>query len=63
MPADLNSVPTDLVDELKSKVATACRILHVSGLAPDYQGHASARVPDGDRPVTRLSSPESKPAT
>lgn len=36
-----------LVMELKSKVATACRILHHQGLV-DYLGHVSARVPGSD---------------
>jgi len=36
-----------LVLELKSKVATACRILHHQGLV-GYLGHVSARVPGSD---------------
>lgn len=44
----LRSLPNDLLLELKGKVATACRIPHASGLAPDYQGHASVHVPGTD---------------
>ncbi|MBI4319406.1 MAG: class II aldolase/adducin family protein [Chloroflexi bacterium] len=39
---------TQELSELKAKVATCCRMLYHTGLAPDYQGHASARVPGKD---------------
>jgi L-ribulose-5-phosphate 4-epimerase len=39
-----DSIDRALVDDLKEKVATGCRILAKLGLA-DYLGHVSARVP------------------
>ncbi len=52
------------MDELKRKVALACRVLENEGVA-DFQGHASARVPGTDHAVIkpillpmRLSMPE-----
>lgn len=47
---DSGHVPDEA--ELRSLVATACRILHVLGLA-DYMGHVSARIPDTDRIVVK----------
>jgi ribulose-5-phosphate 4-epimerase/fuculose-1-phosphate aldolase len=39
-------------DELKSLVATSCRIIFRLGLS-DYLGHPSARIPDTDRVVVK----------
>ena len=39
---------TDSVDELRLKVATACRILGMLGLVRESTGHVSARIPGTD---------------
>lgn len=45
------------LDEIKQRVATACRVLADQGLA-DYRGHASARIPGTDRIVIRAHGGE-----
>lgn len=39
---------TNEIESLRQKVATACRLIHESGLG-DYSGHVSVRVPNEDQ--------------
>jgi ribulose-5-phosphate 4-epimerase/fuculose-1-phosphate aldolase len=43
----------DELEDLKSKVAQACRILAMTGLVKEITGHVSARVPGTDEMVLR----------
>jgi L-ribulose-5-phosphate 4-epimerase len=44
---ELENLEREVINDLKEKVATGCRILAKLGLA-DYLGHVSARVPGSD---------------
>ncbi|MFI5270147.1 MAG: class II aldolase/adducin family protein, partial [Chloroflexota bacterium] len=41
------------LDELKGKVAQACRILAMTGLVREITGHVSARVPGAEEMILR----------
>ena len=43
----------DELDELRWKVATACRILGMQGLVRESTGHVSARIPGTDEMFVR----------
>ena len=45
------------IDELRARVAQACRVLGALGLAKGATGHASARVPGTDRVFIRARGP------
>lgn len=48
----------ETVEELREKVARACRILAQQGLVSDILGHVSARIPGTDEMVIRCRSSE-----
>jgi ribulose-5-phosphate 4-epimerase/fuculose-1-phosphate aldolase len=52
----MTTISTDSLTELRSTVATACRILAHQGLAADVLGHVSVRV-DADRMLLRCRGP------
>jgi ribulose-5-phosphate 4-epimerase/fuculose-1-phosphate aldolase len=45
---DLTNLNSELLDELREKIALGCRILGKMEIAPDYLGHISCRVPGTD---------------
>jgi ribulose-5-phosphate 4-epimerase/fuculose-1-phosphate aldolase len=48
----------DVNQQLREKVALACRILAMEGLVDDILGHVSARIPNADEMWIRCRSPE-----
>lgn len=48
------------LQELRSKVATSCRILAMEGLVEEILGHVSVRVPDSDMTLVRCRSEDER---